>query len=125
MRDRKEIMGDFKAVYAKGSRKECDEAFEAFASKWPKPYPKLISSLLGKADSMFRFYEFPKAMWKSIYTSNATAKRKTRARIQYNSEDSALIVLTKVYEDYNRNARPARFMLEMSEEEKREMGFSV
>lgn len=36
-----------------------------------------------------------------------------------------LIVLTKVYEDYNRNARPARFMLEMSEEEKKEMGFSV
>lgn len=50
------------------SRKEWDEAF---ASKWSKPYPKLISSLLGKADSMFRFYEFPKAMWKSIYTSNA------------------------------------------------------
>ena len=131
MRDRKEIMDDFKAVYTKGSRKECDEAFEAFASKWSKPYPKLISSLLGKADSMFRFYEFPKAMWKSIYTSNAaeslnaTAKRKTRARIQYNSEDSALIVLAKVYEDYNRNARPARFILEMSEEEKKEMGFAL
>ena len=70
MRDRKEIMDDFKAVYTKGSRKECDEAFEAFASKWSKPYPKLVSSLLGKADSMFRFYEFPKAMRKSIYTSN-------------------------------------------------------
>ena len=131
MRDRKEIMDDFKAVYTKGSRKECDEAFEAFASKWSKPYPKLVSLLLGKADSMFRFYEFPKAMWKSIYTSNAaeslnaTAKRKTRARIQYNSEDSALIVLAKVYEDYNCNARPARFMLEMSEEEKKEMGFNV
>ena len=100
-------------------------------SKWSKPYPKLVSLLLGKDDSMFRFYEFPKAMWKSIYTSNAaeslnaTAKRKTRARIQYNSEDSALIVLAKVYEDYNRNARPARFMLEMSEEEKKEMGFNV
>ena len=86
---------------------------------------------MGKDDSTFRFYEFPKAMWKSIYTSNAaeslnaTAKRKTRARIQYNSEDSALIVLAKVYEDYNRNARPARFMLEMSEEEKKEMGFNV
>ena len=39
-------------------------------SKWSKPYPKLVSLLLGKDDSMFRFYEFPKAMWKSIYTSN-------------------------------------------------------
>ena len=68
-------------------------------------------------------------MWRAIYTSNAaeslnaTAKRKTRARIQYNSEDSALIVLAKVYEDYNRNARPAKFMIELSEEEKDSMGF--
>ena len=52
-------------------------------------------------------------------------EEKDGARIQYNSEDSAPIVLAKVYEDYNRNARPARFMLEMSEEEKKEMGFSA
>ncbi len=131
VRDRKEIMDDFKGVYSKGSRKECDEAFAEFASKWSKPYPRLILSLAEKRDSMFRFYEFPKAMWKAIYTSNAAeslnsiAKRKTRARIQYNSEDSALIVLAKVYEDYNRDARPARFMLELSEEEKQSMGFNV
>jgi len=129
IRDRKEIMGDFKAVYSKGSRGECDEAFSEFVSKWSKPYPRLMLSLVEKRDSMFRFYEFPKPMHKAIYTSNAaeslnaTAKRKTRARIQYNSEDSALIVLAKLYEDYNRNARPARFMLELSEEEKLSMGF--
>ena len=130
IRDRKEIMGDFKAVYSKGSRGECDEAFSEFASKWSKPYPRLMLSLAGKRDSMFRFYEFPKPMHKAIYTSNAaeslnaTAKRKTRVRIQYNSEDSALIVLAKVFEDYNRNARPARFMLGLSEEEKAMMGFN-
>lgn len=130
IRDRKAVMGDFKAVYTKGSRKECDEAFAEFASKWAKPYPKLVLSLVERQDSMFRFYEFPKAMWRSIYTSNAaeslnaTAKRKTRARIQYNSEGSALIVLSKVYEDYNRDAKPARFMLELSEEEKQSMGFN-
>lgn len=129
IRDRKEIMDDFKAVYSKGSRTECDEAFSEFVSKWSRPYPKLMIALVEKQDSMFRFYEFPKAMRKAIYTSNAAeslnsiAKRKTRARIQYNSEDSALIVLAKVFEDYNRNARPAKFMLELSEEERETMGF--
>lgn len=129
IRDRKEIMDDFKAVYSKASRNECDEAFSGFVSKWSKPYPKLMLSLVERQDSMFRFYEFPKPMWKSIYTSNAAeslnsiAKRKTRARIQYNSEDSALIVLTKVFEDYNRSAKPARFMPELSEEERAMMGF--
>ena len=68
-------------------------------------------------------------MRRAIYTSNAAeslnsiAKRKTRVRIQYNSEDSALIVLAKIYEDCNLAARPARFMLELSEEEKEAMGF--
>ncbi len=38
-------------------------------------------------------------------------------------ENSALIVLAKVYEDHNLAARPARFMLELSEEEKEAMGF--
>ena len=129
IRDRKEICDDFKAVYSKGSRGECDEAFSEFVSKWSKPYPKLMLSLVERRDSMFRFYDFPEAMWRSIYTSNAIEslnsiiKRKTRARIQYNSEDSALIVLTKVCEDYNRQARPARFMLELSEEERASMGF--
>ena len=129
IRDRKEIMDDFKAVYSKGSRAECDEAFAEFASKWSKPYPKLMLSLVEKQDAMFRFYEFPKPMRRAVYTSNAAeslnsiAKRKTRARIQYNSEDSALIVLAKIYEDYNLAARPARFMLELSEEEKEAMGF--
>lgn len=128
--DRKDIMGDFKAVYTKESRRECDEAFADFVSKWSKPYPKLMLSLVEKQDAMFAFYDFPKAMRKAIYTSNAAeslnsvAKRKTRARIQYNSEDSALIVLAKVYEDYNRNARPAKFMLEMSEDDKQTMGFT-
>ncbi len=129
IRDRKAIMDDFKTVYSKGSRKECDEAFAEFASKWSKPYPKLVLSLVERQDSMFMFYEFPKPMWRAVYTSNAAeslnsvAKRKTRARIQYNSEDSALIVLAKVYEDYNQDARPAKFMLELSEEEKQSMGF--
>jgi transposase-like protein len=129
IRDRKEIMDDFKAVYSKGSRAEYGEAFAEFASKWSKPYPKLMLSLVEKQDAMFRFYEFPKPMRRAIYTSNAAeslnsiAKRKTRARIQYNSEDSALIVLAKIYEDYNLAARPARFMLELSEGEKEAMGF--
>ncbi|MGN1076844.1 MAG: transposase [Candidatus Enteromonas sp.] len=82
-----------------------------------------------KQDSMFRLYEFPKSIWRLIYTSNAAeslnavAKRKTKARIQYNSEGLASIVLTGVYEGYNRSARTAKFMLELSEEEKEPMGF--
>ncbi|MGN1076843.1 MAG: transposase [Candidatus Enteromonas sp.] len=41
IRDRSEIMGDFELVYSKRSRKECDEAFAEFTSKWSKPYRKL------------------------------------------------------------------------------------
>lgn len=82
--DRKEIMDDFKSVCSKGPRGECDEAFSEFVSKWSKPYPRLVLSLVERQDSMFRFDGFPKAMRRSIYTPNAAeslnsvAKRKTR-----------------------------------------------
>lgn len=128
-KDRKEIAEDFKAVYSKGCRAERDEAFASFCSKRAKPHPKPVLSLFEKQDSLFAFYDLPKPMWRSIYTSNAAeslnsiAERKTRARIQYNSEDSAPIVLAKVYEDYDRDARPAKFMPELNEEEKAMMGF--
>ncbi len=60
-----------------------NEAFADFASKWSKPYPKPMLSLVEKQDAMLAFYEFPKAMRKAICTSNAAeslnsaAKRKT------------------------------------------------
>ena len=123
-------MEGFKSACSKASGSECGEAFSDFAPKRSKPYPKPMPPLVERRGSTFRFCEFPKPMHKAIYTSNAagsldsTAKRKARARIQYNSEDSALIVLAKIYEDYNRNARPARLMLELSEEEKESMGFN-
>lgn len=131
VRDREAICADFKGVYSSPSRKECDERFAEFCSKWAKPYPSLVLGLVERQESLFRFYDFPKAMRRAIYTSNAIEslnsiiKRMTRRRIQYNSGDSALITLTKVCEDYNRDARPARFILEMSEGEKAAMGFEI
>ena len=59
-----------------------------------------------------------------IESLNSVINRMTKM-IQCNSGDSALITLTKVCEDYNRDARPTRFILEMSEEEKTAMGFQI
>ena len=74
IRDRKEITGDFKAAYSKGSRGGCDEAFADFCSKWAKPYPKLVLSPVERQEEMFLFYDFPKAMRKAIYTSNESIR---------------------------------------------------
>lgn len=38
------------------------EKIERFASKWSKPYPKLVLPLVERQDSMFPSYEFPKPM---------------------------------------------------------------
>ena len=129
--DRAEICDGFKAVYAAPTRRECDLRFADFCSKWAKPYPRLMRSLVAKQESLFRFYEYPEPMRRSIYTSNAieslnsVIKRASRKRIQFNSEGSALIVLVRVCEGHNNNAKQLNYLSELSEEEKERIGFKI
>ncbi len=65
----------------------------------------------------------------SIYTSNAIEllssiiKRAARKRMQFNSEDSALIVLSRACEGHNSNAKQLNYLSELSEEKK--AGFKI
>ena len=52
-------------------------------------------------------------------------ERASRKRMQFNSEDSALIVLARVCEDHNNNAKPLKYLPELSEEEKERIGFKI
>ena len=129
--DRAEICDGFKAVYAAPTRSECDLRFAGFCSKWAKPYPRLIRSLAAKQESLFRLYEYPEPMRRSIHTSNAiesvnsVIKRASRKRLKFNSEDSALIVLVRVCEGHSNNAKPLKYLSELSEEEKERIRFKI
>lgn len=123
--DRKAVSGDFKNVYSAKDRAEAESRLSDFESKWEKTYPNMVRKLRKQID-LFTFMDYPKLLWKSIYTSNAIEgfnsklKRLTRKRILMNSEDNAVITIVSCCADYNKNAGKIRLrkFSDMSDEEK-------
>ena len=123
--DRKAVSGDFKDVYSAKDRAEAESRLSDFESKWEKTYPNMVRKLRKQID-LFTFMDYPKLLWKSIYTSNAIEgfnsklKRLTRKRILMNSEDNTVITNVSCCADYNKNAGKIRLRKfnDMSDEEK-------
>ena len=123
--DRKTVSGDFKNVYSAKDRAEAESRLSGFEAKWEKTYPNMVRTLRKQID-LFTFMDYPKLLWKSIYTSNAIEgfnsklKRLTRKRILMNSEDNAVITIVSCCADYNKNAGKIRLRKfnDMSDEEK-------
>ena len=123
--DRKTVSGDFKNVYSAKDRAEAESRLSGFEAKWEKTYPNMVRKLRKQID-LFTFMDYPKLLWKSIYTSNAIEgfnsklKRMTRKRILMNSEDNAVITIVSCCADYNKNAGKIRLRKfnDMSDEEK-------
>ena len=123
--DRKTVSGDFKNVYSAKDRAEAESRLSGFEAKWEKTYPNMVRKLRKQID-LFTFMDYPKLLWKSIYTSNAIEgfnsklKRLTRERILMNSEDNAVITIVSCCADYNKNAGKIRLRKfnDMSDEEK-------
>ena len=123
--DRKAVSGGFKDVYSAKDRAEAESRLSGFEAKWEKTYPNMVRKLRKQID-LFTFMDYPKLLWKSIYTSNAIEgfnsklKRLTRKRILMNSEDNAVITIVSCCADYNKNAGKIRLRKfnDMSDEEK-------
>lgn len=123
--DRKTVAGEFREAYSAGSRDEAEKRLSAFETKWEKTYPNMVRKLRRQAD-LFTFMDYPKPLWKTIYTSNAIEgfnsklKRQTRKRILMNSENNAIITIASCCADYNKNAGriKLRRFNEMSDDEK-------
>ena len=106
VKDRTEISDDFKKVYRSDSKEEAQESFNAFCEKWEKKYPKVTESLK-ENENLFTFYEYPKSIRASIYTTNMIEsynkqlKRKFKLKEQFPNEDSMERYLVSQFEEYN------------------------
>lgn len=106
VRDRAEILNDFKQVHMQASKAEALQVLHNFIEKWQKPYPTLTKSL-ATTDNLLTFYEFPPSIRTSIYSTNLIEafhkqlKRKLKPKEQFPNE-AALdrFVVTQVLE-YN------------------------
>ena len=104
--DRKEICEDLKTLYRADDKEKAEEALNAFINKWKKSYSKITQSLQDNLD-LFTFYDFPKSIRKSIYSTNLIEsfnkkiKKYSKRKEQFPNEESLDRFLVTQFEEYN------------------------
>lgn len=106
MKDRARVLDDLKCVYRADTKTEAVQALEDFVSTWKKTYPIMIKNLL-ENKSLFSFYDFPKTIRPSLYTTNLIEgfnkqlKRYTKRKEQFSTVDSLERFLVAYASEYN------------------------
>ena len=91
--DRKEVCEDFKTIHQAKDAEAAKEALETFCEKWGKSYKKVAQGLL-ENPYLLTFYGFPRAIWRSIYSTNLIEsfnkqiKKYTKRKEQFPNEES-------------------------------------
>lgn len=65
------MAADLKPIYQAITEEEAQEALESFEAKWGKNYPKIAKSWYNNWDNLMIFLQYPEAIRKIIYTTNA------------------------------------------------------
>lgn len=95
-----------KTLYRADDKTAAEKALDTFMNTWQKRYPKVTQSLKDHSD-LFIFYDFPKAIWRSIYSINLIEsfnkriKRYSKRKEQFPNEASLDRFLVAQFEDYN------------------------
>ena len=96
---RRELRRDYnRVVYAKNGI-DARKAYDELVAKWTPLAPAVVRSLEEAGNQLLTFYEFPRAMWKSIRTTNALEnlnrefRRRTKTQASFSSEESAVALL--------------------------------
>ncbi len=96
---RRELRRDYnRIVYAKNGI-DARKAYDELVAKWTPLAPAVVRSLEEAGNQLLTFYEFHRAMWKSIRTTNALEnlnrefRRRTKTQASFSSEESAVALL--------------------------------
>jgi transposase-like protein len=95
-KDSDQVIADLKIIYQAATVTEAEAALERFAQAWGAKYPTIVKQWRLKWPEIAAIFEFPPAIRKAIYTTNAiesvnsVIRKFTRNRKQYPNEGSAL-----------------------------------
>ena len=70
-KDRKGVVKDLRAIYAAATLTEAEQALAAFSARWDEHYPAISPSWRSDWDRLTVMFDFPPAIRKVIYTTNA------------------------------------------------------
>ena len=103
--DSKAVIADLKKIYQAATVIEAEQALEDFAQAWDAKYPTIAKTWRAKWKDIITLFDFPPAIRKAIYTTNAiesvnsVIRKFTRNRKIYPNEESALkIVYMAIHE---------------------------
>jgi putative transposase len=109
------VAADLKTIYQSATVEEAEAAFEKFAEVWGQKYPTIVKQWRLKWNDLITLFEFPPAIRKAIYTTNAiesvnsVIRKFTRNRKQYPNAESALkLVYLAIHEASKRWTLPIR-----------------
>jgi transposase-like protein len=101
-RVKREVAAALKDIFAQPSREEAHEHLEAFRLRYEQTYPEAVACLLRDIDACLTFYDFARAMWKHIRSTNAleglfsTIRRRTNQIGAFRNETSCLLIVYAV-----------------------------
>lgn len=79
-KDRKQLAGDLKPVYAAATEEMALKCLEEFAVKWDQQYPYIAKSWYANWDNLATFLQYPEEIRKVIYTTNAIESLNSQLR---------------------------------------------
>jgi putative transposase len=113
--DSKPVAEDLKKIYQSATVEEAEGALDKFAEVWGEKYPTIVKQWRLKWTDIIPLFEFPPAIRKAIYTTNAiesvnsVIRKFTRNRKQYPNAESALkLVYLAIHEASKHWTMPIR-----------------
>ena len=94
-----ELRRDYHAIVYARDGVAARRAYDAFRAKWSALCPPVARSLEEGGERLLTFYEFPRAMWKSLRTTNSIEnlnrefRRRTKTQASFGTEDAAVTLL--------------------------------
>lgn len=106
--DSKAVVADLKKIYQAATVLEAEQALDAFTQAWDEKYPTIGKMWRAKWTDIITLFNFPPAIRKAIYTTNAiesvnsVIRKFTRNRKIYPSEASALKIVYMAIQEASR-----------------------
>lgn len=96
---RAELKRDYRGIVHAKDGLAARKAYEAFVTKWSTLCPAVARSIEEAGTELLTFYEFPKAMWRSLRTTNPLEnlnrefRRRTKTQASFGTEEAGITLL--------------------------------
>ena len=102
-KQRDQVKPELKAIFYQDSRQQANQLAAAFCEKYAQSYPTAVACLKRDLDACLTFYDFPKAHWRTIRTSNVierlfdeVKRRSRKMAAAFRNETSCLLMFYAV-----------------------------